>query len=65
MAAPQAIGSLQFSISGGQMRKFKTALQSLSKIGTYIIAPCSCMWRYLQFRLTRLLCALRPRCCRF
>jgi hypothetical protein len=33
MAAPASAGSLQFVISGAQIRKFKTALQSLGKIG--------------------------------
>lgn len=32
MAVPEG-GSLQFSIAGAQIRKFKTAVQSLGKIG--------------------------------
>jgi hypothetical protein len=33
MAAPGSAGSLEFTITGAQIRKFKTALQSLGKIG--------------------------------
>jgi hypothetical protein len=45
--AAQGAGSLQFTISGKQIRDFKTAVQSLGKIGSCTKHACDsrCMWR--------------------